>query len=358
MISIASHPVQIIVGPAALPATGNEAAPRRDYEQLAAAAQSAVQHWLPAPSALRGSRWQRLARSLSGNLRLALKLIRTVQPGSIVYTTGETWGLPVALTGMLRPRRNFAHIIYVHRVFSANWLRFLRIASRWLAVDGWICITQAQAHLLRSVLGKTAPITVVSQGVDTHFFDPVKASRTQDTGYLLSIGAEMRDYALLFEAVDGLDMEVIVKASSTWMSGVREEMSTIPSNIRVITERLSYTDLRDLYAGAQLVVVPLHQTLQAAGITTILEGMAMGKCVLATASAGLPDALVHDQTGWITPSTPQALRQAIQMLQQETDLRERLAQAGQHSARTQYALENYIAAITAFFDKIADAKFL
>lgn len=347
---------QIIVGTKTLSETGNEVAPRRDYEQLAAAVQGEVQHWLPAPSALRGSHWQRMARSLLGNLRLALRLVRTIEPNSLVYTTGETWGLPVALAGSMWPHRPFNHVVYVHRVFSSNWLRFLRLAGRWLAVDGWICITQAQANLLRSALGKSARIAVVSQGVDNDFFDPAKASPAQRAGYLLSVGAEMRDYPLLFEAVDGLDIDVVVKASSTWMQGTRAGLGPIPSNIRVISERLSYVELRDLYAGARLVVVPLHETPQAAGITTILEGMAMGKCILATASTGLPDALRHDQTGWVTPASPQALRQAILLLQQTSDLRERLAQAGQRAARDHYTLNHYATAVAAFLNKIPHAE--
>ena len=288
-------------------------------------------------------------RSFLGNLRHAAGLVRSLPPGAVVYTTGETWGLPVGLAGALARQRRFTHVVYVHRVFSPAWLRFLNVTRRILAVDGWICVTRHQASLLRRALGpEGAPIAVVSQGVDTAFFDPAKANPLPSRPYTLSVGVEMRNYDLLFRAIRDMDVDVVVKASSAWMAAGRHEISAVPPNVRLITERLSYVELRDLYAGATLVVVPLYDTPQAAGITTILEGMAMGKAVVATRSSGLPDVLVHGETGLIVEPDAKALAAALQQLLGDPGRRATLAQAGRDAVLSSVTLEHHANQVVAF----------
>lgn len=332
-------------------------APRLDYRLVAERYQVNIRQWHPPPSGMRGVRLVRVARSFFGNLCYAARLIRSLPSGAVVYATGETWGLPVGVTGMLQRQRRFKHVIYAHRVFSPAWLRFLRLTRHWLAVDGWICVNRRQAELLRATLGAGGkPIAVVSQGVDMSFFDPDKAQPPQGRPYILAVGAEMRNYALLFEAVRGLDVEVVVKASSAWMASGRSQLASIPPNVKVITERLSYVELRDLYAGAALVVVPLHETPQAAGITTILEGMAMSKCILATQSSGLPDGLLNGHNCVLVQSELQQLNHAITRLITDDGYRNTIACNGRRFVSENYTLEHHAQQISAFLDAVATSR--
>lgn len=329
-------------------------APRIDYRVITERCQANIRQWLPSPAGLRGPRPVRITRSLLGNLRHAAGLVRSLPPGAVVYATGETWGLPMGLAGALRRRRRFAHVVYVHRVFSPAWLRFLRTSRGWLAVDGWICVTRHQARLLRDALGPDgAPVAVVSQGVDTQFFDPARARPPAGRPYLLSVGVEMRNYDLFFQAVRDLEIDVVVKASSAWMAAGRREIGVAPPNVRLITERLSYVALRDLYAGAALVVAPLYDTPQAAGITTILEAMAMGKAVVATRSAGLPDVLAHRETGIVVEPDPNALAAALQQLLDDPDRRQALAQAGRRAVLDTVTLEHHADQVVEFLLAVA-----
>ncbi len=346
----------ILVGPedkARAMAIGEGLAPRIDYHLIAEILDATVIECAPPPTAFKGHTIVRRLRSLAGNFRAAWSLMQQVPDDSIVYSTGETWGLPVAVVGAFIHRRNVRHVIYVHRVFSTTWQRFLGTTHHWLAVDGWICGTQQQAQLLRAVLGATgAPIAVVSQGVDTRFYDLSKATVPQSPSYMLSVGIEMRDYDLLFDAVRSLDVDVVLKASSAWMVDGRSQLASIPPNVRVITERLSYVDLRNLYAGAALVVVPLHETPQAAGITTILEAMAMNRPVAATRSAGLPDVLVSGQTGVVTEHAADALAHSIVEMLARQDLRDTLASNARRAVTLNTTIEAHARQIAHFLASI------
>jgi len=311
--------------------------------------------WHPSPSALSGPRWLRDARSFLPNLAHARGALHDMPPGSIVYTTGETWGLPLGL-GAHFSRTPFTHVMYVHRVFSPRWLRTLHLLRHTLRVDGWISVTAHQVALLRGVLGPETRVTAVSQGVDTSFYDPVLAEPLQGEPYVLCVGAEMRNYPLLFDAVRGLDVPVVIKASSAWMKSTRQRLATPPQNVEMLDRRLSYVELRSLYAGARLVIVPLYDTPQAAGITTILEAMAMHKCVLATASAGLPDVLEDGATGRIVAGEAAALRDALQELWEDSAEREPLAAAGYAAVRADCSLEQHAERVATFVREVATQK--
>jgi glycosyltransferase involved in cell wall biosynthesis len=86
--------------------------------------------------------------------------------------------------------------------------------------------------------------------------------------------------------------------------------------------------LRELYARADLVVVPVVETDFQAGITTILEAMAMGKAVVCTRTTGQTDTIVDDVTGvYVPPGDAPALRAAIEDLLVDPARRARLGAA-------------------------------
>ena len=70
-----------------------------------------------------------------------------------------------------------------------------------------------------------------------------------------------------------------------------------------------------MYARSALAVVPIKQNHYQTGIATILEMMAMGKCVIATRTHGQTDTIVDGVTGlYVPPGDPIALRQAIERM--------------------------------------------
>jgi glycosyltransferase involved in cell wall biosynthesis len=323
--------------------------PRLDVDEVAKACNGRIVALFPSSGGLRGPRLVSKARSLFANCILALRLVSRLSAEKTVYSTGETWGIPIGLAGRLA-RKRFVHVVYVHRVYSTAWRVFLRLAHRLLAIDGWICVTRYQESVLRRCLGSELPIAAISQGVDTLFWDVSKAKPNGGEPYILSVGTEMRNYPLLFEAVKDLDIRVIVKASSAWMEKTRLKMPLPPSNVEIITRRLSYIELRDLYAGAALVVVPLYDTVQAAGITTILEAMAMGKCVIATQSRGLPDALSGDN-GIIVRTEGIPLREALLAALKTSSAHAELASAARTAAKAT-SIEAHSAGVAALAEEV------
>jgi glycosyltransferase involved in cell wall biosynthesis len=349
---MSSSDVLIVVGPedeARLRAIAEGLAPRLDYRLVAAQCGAEIQQCSPSPAALCGRKASRLIRSLFANLEMATQFVKRIPENGVVFSTGETWGLPIAVASALSRHAPFRHLVYGHRIYSPLWLSLIHCLRALLYIHSWICVTKHQAGLLARALGPTgAQVNVVSQGVDTEFFRPSRArGDIRGFPYLLSVGTEMRDYGLLFDAVRGLNFRVVAKVSSTWMAGTRTRLPPAPSNVRLLDTRLSYPELRDLYMGAALVVLPLHDSPQAAGITTILEAMAMRKPVLATESKGLPEVLQDQVTGMVCESTPHELGQMIVSLLDSPGTAARIAQRGHDVVGEEYSLEVYSRKVSA-----------
>ena len=88
--------------------------------------------------------------------------------------------------------------------------------------------------------------------------------------------------------------------------------------------RYDYAGLRDLYASSTMIVVPVYETDFQAGMTTILEAMAMGKPLIATRTTGQSDWLIDGVTNGlcVPPGVVDALRYSIERLLTDPYLRE------------------------------------
>jgi hypothetical protein len=139
-------------------------------------------------------------------------------------------------------------------------------------------------------------------------------------GYILAVGDDVsRDYTTLLEACVGLRREVIIRSS------IVAENSQQCTKIKVLPDRLTTRDYQRLIAGAALVVLPLHPSTHAGGVSTLLEAMSSGKAVIVSASPGLADYVENGRTCCVVPpGDPAALRGAIDTLLSDTRARSRL----------------------------------
>ena len=101
--------------------------------------------------------------------------------------------------------------------------------------------------------------------------------------------------------------------------------------------RKSPVELRDLYAGARVVVVPLYPSKSHNGISTCLEAMAMGKAVICTLTEGQVGALGDEINSIRVPPRDEVeLRRAIERLWGDPELCARLGAAGRRLVEQRY----------------------
>jgi glycosyltransferase involved in cell wall biosynthesis len=89
----------------------------------------------------------------------------------------------------------------------------------------------------------------------------------------------------------------------------------------------------------------------------IVEAMAAGRPVVATAVGGVPDAVVEGETGFLVPpSQPEPLASALEALLRDPTRREAMGAAARKRAVKLYNAEAVIASLESLYDSIADPR--
>ncbi|MDZ7726967.1 MAG: glycosyltransferase [Dehalococcoidia bacterium] len=104
----------------------------------------------------------------------------------------------------------------------------------------------------------------------------------------MAAGSENRDYETLIEAARVLPgVDFLVAAGSHWARRTATPgIAPPPDNVEFLREPLDFAALRDCYARATAIVVPLFDVENQSGVTTILEAMSMGRAVVVSATRG------------------------------------------------------------------------
>ncbi len=97
------------------------------------------------------------------------------------------------------------------------------------------------------------------------------------------------------------------------------------------------------YAASRFVVMPLDPVDFQAGVTAILEAMAMGKAVVCTRTPGQTDVIVDGENGlYVEPGDPDSLRAAIQWLLDHPREAEQMGSNGRRLVEQEMSLEQYV----------------
>jgi glycosyltransferase involved in cell wall biosynthesis len=197
---------------------------------------------------------------------------------------------------------------------------------------------------------------VVLHGVDHRFFTPRAGARRERL--VLAVGRDLaRDYATFVAAVRDFDARVLVLAVRSRNLADLE----LPPNVEV-RERVPWTELRDLYARAGCVVVPLRSAgypfgSEASGITALLEAEAMAAPLVVTARPVLRDYLTHGENALLVPEEdPSALRDAIAALLDDPELGEALGKAGRRRVAARHTMDDMASRLAPLLEAAAAVR--
>ena len=269
----------------------------------------------------------------------------------MIFTDGEQVGIPLAFLlkyfgWSSRPR----HLMIGHILSVGKKMMFFDLFRVQSHIDRiFVYSTRQQEFITRRWGLGTDRVIWTPFMVDANFFDPARATGELPPGVprdvrplICAVGLEYRDYPTLLAAVDGLDIQVVIAAASPWSK--RSDSTAgqeIPAN--VLVQRFSQYELRDLYARSAFTVMPLYPVEFQAGVTAILESMALGKAVICTRTPGQTDVVVEGETGLYVPSgDPIALRRAIQELLDHPEKAQQMGCRGRERIIQEMSLDRYV----------------
>jgi glycosyltransferase involved in cell wall biosynthesis len=202
-------------------------------------------------------------------------------------------------------------------------------------------------------------IYLVKHFVDQVFWSP----REGADDMICSVGAEMRDYPTLLEALRGTDLPCHIAADHVRVDryGFARRVSTEQfqrmAGPHVTIGRKTTTGLRDLYARSRFVVVPLQRSDTDNGITVILEAMAMGKPVICSRTQGQVDVIEEGVTGLFVPvGDAAALREAVASLWRDPERARAMGRAARAYVEKHHGLEKFCADVKGAVDASLDGR--
>ncbi len=152
-------------------------------------------------------------------------------------------------------------------------------------------------------------------------------------GYVTIFGQSCRDYDVYFSAVRGLEAVMPFRDPAV----LREHGSLItqvPEWIEVLENDGSQEAVHRILSGAKLVVIPIRpDNICSSSIGTYLNAMWLGKACVLTEGPGVSDVLT-DEALVVPAGDPGALRDAVERLLRDDDLRAAYAERGRRYAES------------------------
>ena len=152
--------------------------------------------------------------------------------------------------------------------------------------------------------------------------------------YVLCFGRSLRDFDTFFAAMEGLPCAgAIARPDPAELrrhsAKFSRPLDALPENVRVLEDDGSEAAQLRILGDAKLVVLPiLKSSMVASGISTCLNAMMLGKCVIGSEGPGMTDIFTQGEILAVPPEDPIALREMIGRAWDDQVLRDSTAAAG------------------------------
>jgi glycosyltransferase involved in cell wall biosynthesis len=232
----------------------------------------------------------RLPRALEWRAAQALWLLRGQARLDVVVATHEAAAVPALLlrrAGLLRRPVVVLTVAALDVASRPGWGgRVQRLALA--GADALTVFASAQVEPLARRLGVPAGrVRAVPLGVDTAFFRPGRAERD---GGVLSVGTNAgKDYPTLVRALPpGRPCTVVTDPWNREQAAAAMAGLAHGPDVRFRAD-VPIAELRELYARAEVLVLPLREAEVSSGQTVLLENLATGTPVVVSDVSGVAD---------------------------------------------------------------------
>lgn len=248
-----------------------------------------------------------------------LKVLPRLGKYDLIVSHGMQSGVVLSLWRRLFKTRA-KHIVFDIGAFnsaaeSGFALKLMQLASK--SIDGIIYHTSSQLNYYRDFFPWLVEKSrFIRFGTDLEFFDPsdLKPSADRDS-YILCVGYSKRDWTTLVSAYKKLDTDVPLRL----IGHVEEAFQGSPG-----VEQIPFIPIKDLMNqiyNARFCVLPLESFNYSYGQMTLMQQMALGKCVLAARVPSLVDYIEDKENAvFYEPCDVEGLKEKIQLLLDHEEL--------------------------------------
>ncbi|HMQ30520.1 MAG TPA: glycosyltransferase family 4 protein [Chloroflexaceae bacterium] len=319
--------------------------PERDYAALSASFDAAIVdsenyrdaggHWARLVDRTMGQKWGVAAAAVERARELGVEAILAMN---------DDIGVPLGVLLQVT-RTRIPYVMIGQHMMGRRPEFFLRRLHMYGAYSQILALAEDQTRFVHEQYGVPLErLTTIYWYTDHHFYSPLPHVPVKRQ--VCSAGMTSRDYRTLIEATRGLDVQVKIEAHSAWFNnGVNFTPEMLHDRFEVCSYGTSRA-LRDLYAESAIVALPLQDVPFIAGYSTLLEGMAMGKPVVATRIKLIGDFIKDGWNGFLVrPGDPEHMRERIQFLLDNPDEAQRIGENARRTIEERFTLDHFRASV-------------
>lgn len=181
-------------------------------------------------------------------------------------------------------------------------------------------------------------------GVDLPFYE-IKENKTveAESAFILSAGKTYRDHDTLLKAFINQSFHLRLYCTEESAPNISELSSNIMVQYEHQTKKtISNTELLTEYSKAYAVAIPLNAPNNLAGLTSLLDAMAMEKAVIMTRNKYIDIDIEKEGIGiWVEPGDVKGWQEAISYLFEHPSETKEMGKRGRYLCETKYNIERF-----------------
>lgn len=261
-------------------------------------------------------------------------------PALAAYVVQQLTGIPYSFTA------------HAHDIYITNERPMLREKVRQASFV--VAISDYNKRLISELCGPDAlgKIVVIHCGVDPNVFQPETRKQQNNALTIVCVASleEYKGHPYLIEAcaqlkAKGIDIRCLLAGQGIDQPKIEAHIARLGLNEQVIVLGPQPRNrIKEIVAQADVVVLPSVTTSNGKkeGIpVALMEALATGKPVVATAISGIPELIQDGQTGLLVPERDAvALHDALMRIYQDPELGSRLGTAGREKVLKEFNLQS------------------
>ncbi len=268
-------------------------------------------------------------------------------------------GVPIVIAsrrGLGHFKANKPHYLFLERL--ANRMTDLIVANSEAVKQDVVRQEKVDPSKVRVIYNGVDLSLYRGQEVDHHLKDALALSKEAKTVGVVANFIYYKGHRFLLQACADVKRKIPeVKFLLIGDGPLREELEDLAGELDLEKDVLflgSRRDIPQLLAMVDLAVLP---SLEEGFPNVVLEAMAAGKPVVATRVGGIPEAVVHGETGFlIPPGDSRALVDAIVELLSDPDRAVKMGAAGRKRVVREFPLDRMVHQMEQIYQELVQAR--
>ncbi|WP_158224876.1 glycosyltransferase family 4 protein [Brunnivagina elsteri] len=228
--------------------------------------------------------------------------------------------------------------IIVHHCIKPIFRNKLLFNLFYSSNDKFICLNEIVRHqLIDDFHISPEKVTMLEWGVDTDFYDlDTDKISPQETPFIITAGRTLRDFNTLVEAFTNSPYHLKIYCTED----AEPTIENIPPNVNIYSQKklISSREILPEYQKSFAIAVPmLEKKEQLIGLTSLLDGMAVGKPIIMTRNQLVNIDIEKENIGiWVEPGDVQGWKNAIAYLFEHPEEAKAMGKRAKKLCETKY----------------------